>query len=125
MTIQEAITKVDRQRPNHVKDEDKIAWLSELDGMIHKEIIMSHDHTEDQEAYDGYDGNTDLNMSLLAPFPYDDIYIHWLISNIDMVNLEIDKYNNDRTLFNNAYDTLSDYWTRTHMPKQKTRELRL
>ena len=125
MTIQEAINKIDRLRPNHISDEDKIAWLSTLDGMIHSEIILHHEHTEEQEEFAGYDGDTDLNRMLLAPAPYDDIYTHWLASNIDEVTLEIQKYNNDRTLFNNAYDTLSDYWTRTYMPIRKTRELRL
>lgn len=125
MTIQEAINKIDRLKPNHVSDEDKIAWLSELDGMIHAEILMHHEHTEEQEEYKGYDGDTDLNQKLIAPFPYDEIYVHWLASNIDQVNLEIQKYNNDRALFNNAYDTLSDWWTRNFMPIQKVRELRL
>ena len=39
-----------------------------------------------------------------------------LMSKIDLLNQEIDKYNNDRALFENAYDTMSDWWTRTRMP---------
>ncbi len=62
---------------------------------------------------------------MLVPDIYASLYIYWVMSKIDLENMENDKYNNDRTLFNSAYDTFSDYWTRTHMPIQRTRELRI
>ena len=46
------------------------------------------------------------------------VYVYWLISRIDHMNQEMDKYNNDRILFENAWGELSDYWTREHMPLQ-------
>ena len=35
MTIATAIDRVDTLKPNHQSREMKIAWLSELDGLIH------------------------------------------------------------------------------------------
>lgn len=125
MTIQEAITKVNLLRPNHIPDEQKVNWLSELDGMIHREIVLKHEHPAELDTFGGYDGNTDPNTKLLAPFPYDELYTYYLFAQCDLTNLEIQKYNNDKTLFNNAYDTLSDYWTRTYMPISRIRELML
>lgn len=124
MTIQQAIDRVDLLHPNKQSATHKVAWLSELDGLIHRELIMTHAHTEEQETYEGYTMDTDPDTVLLAPFPYDEIYTHYLTSQVDLQNAEIGKYNNDRTLFNNAYDTLSDYWTRTHKPISR-REIRI
>ena len=79
----------------------------------------------DPRVFPGYDEGTDRGRELLVGFPYDEIYTWWLMSKVDIQNQEIDKYNNDRTLFNNAYDTYSDYWTREHRPLSAVRELRL
>lgn len=151
MTIQEALDRIDMMRPNMMKKEIKIQALSELDGLIWREIIQNHEdgsekpmtimeqivflspeertigETEDEQTqeFPGYTIETDPGTVLLAPFPYDEVYTWWLASKADWQNQEIDKYNNDRTLFNNAYDTLSDWWTRTHMPKQRSREFRI
>lgn len=125
MTIQEAIDRVDMLKPNKQPEEFKIKWLSELDGLIHREIILKHAHSGRMRHFDGYDEDTNPGQVLLAPYPYDEIYTWWLMSKVDLQNQEIDKYNNDRTLFNNAYDTLSDWWTRNHMPITTVREIRI
>jgi len=150
MNIQEALDRIDMMRPNMMKQEFKIAALSELDGRIWKEILQNHEdgnhqpmtlmeriiflspemreteaETETAEEFPGYTIETDPGTELLAPFPYDEIYTYWLAAKVDWQNLEMDKYANDRTLFNNAWKELDDYWTRTHMPKQRVREFRL
>jgi hypothetical protein len=125
MTIETAIARVDRLRPNSVEDKDKIAWLSSVDGLVHREIILAHEHGAELDSFSGYDDGTDRGTELLAPFPYDELYIHWLCAQIDYVNMELDKYNNDRALFNNDWETFGDAWRRTHMPVQRNRELRI
>lgn len=62
---------------------------------------------------------------LLVPFPYTDMYLFYLSAQIDLGNAEIAKYNNNKQLFNNAYLTFSDYYTRTHMPLTACREFKL
>lgn len=201
MTLQEALDRADMLRPNNQDKDLKIRWLSELDGLICREILSIHVQDEytiniedggtasqedwarmvdmsappfnagkdprfvingndttyiiprngrtisvpapvyeavinsaeifktggkeiagrtytpvDQDAFMGYDHDTDPSTELVAEFPYDDIYTFYLCSKIDLQNLEIDKYNNDKELFNNAYTLFSDYWTRTHRP---------
>ena len=61
-------------------------------------------------------GDGDEGKDLLVPAPYDILYMYWLMSKIDLLNQEIDKYNNDRALFENAFEEMSDWWTREHMP---------
>ena len=150
MRIQEALDRSDMRRPNMVKKEFKIAALSELDGQIWKELIQTHEsgnappmtpmeriihlspelreaaeEQAEEETFTGYTMETDPGTELLAPFPYDEIYLYWLASKVDFQNLEPDKYNNDRQMFNSAWVALSDWYTRTHMPKQRVREFRI
>lgn len=125
MTIQEALDHADELRPNMMSRPLKIKHLSILDGLIHHEIRMKHEHDEDAVCPE-YNEDTDPSTVLLVPPPYDEeLYTSWLISKIDLQNMEMDKYNNDRILFENAYDTMSDWWTRTHMPACPVRHVRL
>ena len=126
MTIQDAINQADRMKPNMMDRGLKIRALSELDGMIHREIILKHVHFPWQTMFKGYDEGTDEGQELLVPYPYaEDVYTYWLMARIDHQNMEMDKYNNDRALFENAYETFHDYWRRNHMPLTRIREYRL
>lgn len=115
MTIIEAINRIDSFKPNTFGQPDKIKWLSNLDGIIKKEIIDTHEGSE-AVNFDGYDVDTALDTVLLVPFPYDDIYIKWLEAQIDYVNGDTAKYNNSMTMYNSALYEFKRYYNRTHMP---------
>lgn len=125
MNIQEALDLADQMKPNMMDPRVKLKYLSEIEGLIHQEILMKHEHAEDEETLPVYTVDTDPGTELIVPAPYDMVYVYWLMSKIDLLNQEIDKYNNDRALFENAYDTMSDWWTRTKMPISTIREFRL
>jgi hypothetical protein len=118
MTIIEAITRSDALKPNVYSQEEKIKWLSTLDGNIKSEIIDTHEGGESVE-FNGYDTETDVNTVLIVPAPYDEVYIHWIGAKIDYNNAETKKYNNSMMTFNTAYSDFSKYYNRTHMPKGK------
>lgn len=122
MTIQQAMDKADRMKPNMMPAEDKIGFLSEIEGKIHEEIIMTHEHTAEEETRPEYDSDTDLTTEMLVPAPYDMIYVYWLMAQIDHLNQEMDKYNNDRSLFEDAWGNFADYWNRKKMPIQRNRQ---
>ena len=115
MKIIEAIQKVDALKPNNYSQEDKIKWLSTLDGIIKREIIDTHEGAEEIE-FNGYDLSS-LETELIVPAPYDDMYIKWLEAQIDYNNSEIGHYNNSMTMYNSAYANYERYYNRTHMPK--------
>ena len=123
MNIQEALDFADGLKPNMMPAQMKIAFLQEIDQLIYKEILLKHEHTEEQEVLPEYDTGTDRGTELLVPDPYSMLYPYWLMSKIDLQNLEMDKYNNDRALFENAYNTMQDWWTRTYMPIMKNRQI--
>lgn len=158
MTIQEAMDRVDEMKPNKQSQTLKVRWLSELDGIIWRELEKTHrgaygtpgerppwenedgsidpywniqegsgnsTQPAEESEFTGYDNITDWETELKAPFPYDEIYPFWLMVKIDLQNMEWDKYENDRQLFNGAWANLSSWWTRTHMPNQGRRHFAL
>lgn len=115
MTIAEAISKVDALKPNTFAPEEKVDWLSTLDARVKSKIIDTHECNEPVFFY-GYDSESDKEMELLVPSPYDEIYLRWLEAQIDYYNSDDDRYNNAIILFNNAYEDFKKNYTRTHMP---------
>ena len=116
MTIIQAITQLDSLKHNTYSQNDKVRWLSKLDGMVKKQIIDTH-KCGHKVIFTSYDENTDINTELLIPAPYDDVYLRWLEAQIDYHNGEYDKYNNAILVYQAAYDAFANYYNRNHMPK--------
>lgn len=125
MTIQAAIDLIDSLKPNMFSDQQKVAWLSELDGMIWREVIKTHEGYPAGIDLVGYDQDTEMDTVLLAPEPYSDLYKHWLASRMDVSNRDNQEYTKDMVLFNNAWQTLCNYWNRAYMPISLVRQLKL
>lgn len=115
MTIGEAIAKIDSLKHNTYSVEDKVEWLSRQDSMIKRLIIDTHEGAENV-TFTGYDANTDVNTELLAPAPYDELYLRWMEAQIDYHNGEYEKYNNSITMYNAAFAAYRNDYNRTHMP---------
>lgn len=115
MTIAEAISRVDAIRPNGFRQAQKIIWLENLEAQIYREIVLPNENPENIH-FEGFPPDVEIGTKLIAPLPYDDVYIKWLESQIHLANSEIDRYNNAKTLFNNAYAVFRDWWKREHMP---------
>lgn len=118
MTIIEAINHIDELKPNGYSQEDKILWLSRLDGRVKTEIINTHEGAEDS-AFTGYTEETPLDTELLIPHPYDEVYGLWLEAQISFANGEYARYNNSISSFNYAYQAYERFYHREHMPKGK------
>lgn len=125
MTIQECLDIVDEMKPNMMSRKLKIKYLTEIEGLIWSEIVMKHEYDLNAIQRPQYTEDTDPGTVLIVPEPYQMVYVYWLMSKIDMQNQEDDRYNVDRAHFENAYNTMSDWWTREHMPVQRHREFHL
>ena len=153
MTPEKAIQLADEMKPNMMSAEVKYQFLNEIEGKVFHEVIMTHEHDEDaecphyepptpgetEEAEEENESEEETEeeteeeseeeeaedepAEMLAPSPYDMLYVYWLMCQIDHVNQEMDKYNNDRGLFENAWGNFADYWNRTKMPIQRNRQL--
>lgn len=119
MTASEAVALVDKLKPNRFTAEEKYGWLTDIDGMIVRELIDTHENSPLEGEFEGYYPGRDDDAKLIAPAPYDGLYRWYLESQIDLANMEIAKYNNSKNMFNQAYLTYTDHYNRTHMPKQR------
>lgn len=119
MTVQNALERANDMRAgNSATDEMKIRWLSELDGIIYNDVILTH-HT-DRKPYDGYERyKDDMGTELIAEEPYDVLYVYWLMAQIDLAASELNKYNNSLALFKEALKDYKAWYNRTHMPVAK------
>ena len=115
MKIIDAISKVDDLKPNRYDEEHKVGWLSNLDLRVKNEIIDTHEGAN-ETSFTGYNVDIDKDTELLVPAPYDEMYIHWLMAQIDLANGEYNKYNAEITMFNTEWEDYAKHYNRTHMP---------
>lgn len=115
MTIGEALAAFKRYN-GIMSEEEQIAALSALDGRIKNEIIDTHEGGE-AVSYTPYTAKTARDTALLAPHPYDVLYINFLVANEALRREEAERYNNALYVFNNAFTDFRKAYNRTHMPK--------
>ena len=115
MTIIEAINRIDHLKPNAYSQQDKVRWLSTLDGVVKREIIDTHEGGEDV-IFEGYNEEM-LTTELLIPAPYDEVYVRYLEMQIDYANAEYAKYNNSAAEYNTAFSAFEKNYNRDHKPR--------
>lgn len=115
MTLYEAISLCDQGKPNQYSREEKLRWLSDVDGQIQREIL---DYVEPGE-FAGYDGDTPGDTVLLAPAPYEGVYEAYLSAQIDLHNGEFTRYQNSAQLYNSVFAAFAGWYRREHMPLQE------
>lgn len=124
MTLQEALDQLDELKPNMMSRKLKVKYLSEIEQLIYDEIVTRHEH-DPELGKPAYTEDTDPGTVMLIPDPYSMVYVYWLMTKVDIQNQEDARYNIDRMHFESSYDTMSDWYTREHMPISKVREFRL
>lgn len=115
MTIMEAIGRVDELKPNAWSQAEKVRWLSEVDARI-RTLIMDGREGVFTPVY-SYDPEYDLGSELLAPPPFDSMYLRWLEAQIDYHNEELDGYNAAMELFDAAFEAYRNWYNRRHPHK--------
>ncbi len=115
MTILQAIVKADHLRPNTYDEPTKKTWLNSVDLNIQRDII---DTCEGGEPFSGYDEQTSDETELLAPAPFDEMYVAYIHAMIDFYNGEIDRYNNNMARYSSIYRDFAEHYNRNHMPLQ-------
>lgn len=115
VTVGEVIATVDSMKPNSFEEEQKKKWIEQVEITILEELVKACERKEESGEAD----YTDNETVLVIPVPYDDVYRYYVEAQIDYGNGEIDKYNNSMGMFNQAYETMSGWYIRNHMPLQK------
>ena len=107
MTAEHILTQCDALCPNAFTDEEKLRWLWQLDAQTLDECARYLDASFTLPA-DGYSKQS----ALLIDDEYGDVYLKYLLSQIDLANAEFGRYNASAALFNAAYARYCDHLTR-------------
>lgn len=118
MTIIGAINRADSLKPNGYTQDDKVYWLSTLDGMVMTQVLDKYLTEEEKAKFNGYTPETDLTTKLLVNEPYSDMYLLWLQSRIELYDGEIDRYNNTMQTFSGIWSDFEKFITRTKSAKE-------
>lgn len=120
MTIIEAITKVNKLKPNTIDDGIKVEWLSKIDSLIFTDTIKAHRKNATTSILPNlpnefvpYDENEDCE--LIVPYTYEDLYLYWLEAQINYWQDDIDAYNKAMTRFNEMFSAFSNWFNRQIM----------
>ena len=117
MTVIQAISQVDGLKFNQYTHAEKVRWLNTVEHSIKRTVIDTHEGGEKVE-FTGYKDGLDDHTVLLAPAPYDVLYIRWLEAMIDYNNGENGGYNTSILLYNEAFENYRAWYGRHHMPKR-------
>jgi len=110
MIISDIITEVDKLRPgNKFTTAQKIDWISNLDAKIHNDIIVPYSKRD--ERFYSYKAATD---KVIASDRYMQMYINYVVAQIDYYLTEYSRFNNGMVMFNNEYSEFERDFIRTH-----------
>ena len=117
MTISEAITQLQAVKENQYDDETLVRWISDLEGLLYEDVEKNHEGSADI-PHGRYGVDTDMDTVLMVPDPYSDIYIKYLMAQVDYHNAEMQRYTNSMIMYNIALDAFAGWYNRNNMPLQ-------
>ena len=85
MKLSELITRVKTEKPNAFSNDALVAYVNQIEAEVAEQM---------DATFTPYDYAADAEEDLLAPPPYDRLYISYLKGQIDMANDELDSYEN-------------------------------
>ena len=115
-TINTAIERAMKMRPDSFDDTIKASWISELDGKISCETMRKNDFVPYLFPKDG-------DKQLLAKSPYDNIYELYILAMSAFFSGEMASYSSAAILFEQAYSEFRKNYLRNNVPLQKTIKL--
>lgn len=109
MTISEAISQTRKLSGNAVDDNTMFRWLSELDGRLMLDFYKGGE-------WMSYSLPDDEDHELLVPFPWDELYVHYLEAMVYYSNGEFERYRNSYEMYNKKELDFRQWYARTHVP---------
>ena len=115
ITATQVLEQVDALVPNQYTRAEKLRWLAQAEGFVLREICR----------VTGPLAALEEDAALAVEAPYDELYRHYVESQIHYCNGEMDRYNRAAACWNNAFLTYRDYVCRTAMPPRRVQALKV
>ena len=113
ITLNEAIAYFNSQCPNQHSRDEKVNWISEIDGIVFENIIKDRENAPISE-FTPYNSAADGSRELLVPFMFRDLYRYYIEKNVAYANREINSYNNARNMFLSCYENYFAWYNRNN-----------
>lgn len=94
MKLSEALERVKLEKPHSYSEDHCTLFITEAEMQV--QDFLGYSVGERIK----YDWEKDGNVELIAPAPYDRLYISWLKAKIDYCNEEYESYANNQDQFN-------------------------
>ena len=114
MFLLNALAAADSLRPNTVSDEMKAEWIEDLETQFAEVQQVKPPQPSFPE-----------NKELLMPKPVDQVYIYWLCAMIDWAQLDLQLYQVDKAMFEEAHTFALAWWRRHNRPRVNERGARI
>ena len=113
MNLIKVLDMANKTRPNAAHDDIKVKLLfQQLEGDVAEMFEM------DPPEYE-YDPSDPVDIELLMPYPFDDIYLWFLCAQIDLMNEETALYADDMAMFNSAWARAQAWFRRNNRAVRK------
>lgn len=109
MKIRQALETIKNLKPSQYSDEMLVNWLSVLDAHVWEDLLRRRGVPAPAVPYN----RNALEREMLIPFPHDQIYLTWMGAQIDLMNAEYERYNNQMMLYNAQLQEYANEVTRT------------
>lgn len=109
MKIKEAIAFAKKLSGNAMDDDTLCRWLSELDGRLMLDFYKGSE-------WMSYSVPQDEDHDLLVPFPWDEMYVHYLEAMVYYSNGEFERYRNSYEMYNKKELEYRQWYARNQLP---------
>ena len=122
MTIQNVIDRVRLIKTGCVIDDSRVIEdINRVENYIIKDIVSKRTGDEAAQDYGNYDEETPRDRELLAPAPYDTVYVDYCCAQIDREYEDSERYVNSMASYNNGMTQLKKWWWQNHRQKKLNR----
>lgn len=114
MTLDALLTKVQEEKPNSFEDLKLIGYTNDVEAQVCEQLQYSLQETPVYENTE-----TDRAQNLVAPPPYDRLYVSWLKAQIDYANEEYASYQLNAQQFMADFEEFSNWVVRTNQSPEE------
>ena len=101
MRIDKLLKIVRTLKPTPFENDILLMWVNEVEGMVQTEVLLRS--TADLTPYELDVQGEPTAAELIVPYPFDRLYLQYLLAQIDYANGEYAKYQNSMQMFNACY----------------------
>ena len=106
MTIRDLLNRINKEKPHSFTEADVISWVNEIETEVAEQMRLT-----EIPVY-VYEHDTELDKVLLAPAPYDQLYVSYVKAKIDYANEEYDSYTNNQAQHVQDFNDFSEWVVR-------------